>query len=198
MSDRPSSKPLPEQPPRGNLRIVRTAAECVGVAALLAVIVYIAVSARERRTDTSSDSPPATTLAVPDIMPEETPAQEMRVGSISRDDNYQRLAVGTWQDFYHGKRTLTLRPDGTATMVVEFSGLKARLFTRRLELQIVWSIKDGKMHRRTVGGSPADKVEFVNRRAGVQVAEPIVELTDEHMVLVDQNGSPQYRWRRVR
>ena len=135
---------------------------------------------------------------MPAATPEEDGQQQLRVGSVSRDENYQRLAVGTWQDFYHGKRTLTLRPDGTATMVVEFSGLKARLFTRRLQLQIVWSIKDGKMHRRTVGGTPADKVEFVNRRAGVQVAEPVVELSDGRMVLLDQNGSQQYRWRRVR
>jgi hypothetical protein len=157
---------------------------------MLAIIIYIAISAR--------DSQPATSLSVPAPTPHETSAEEVRVGSVSRDENYQRLAVGTWQDFYHGKRTLTLRPDGTATMVVEFTGLKARLFTRRLQLQIVWSITDGKMHRRTIGGTPADKVEFVNRRAGVQVAEPIVELTEEHMVLLDQNGSQQYRWRRVR
>jgi hypothetical protein len=169
---------------------VRTVAECLGVAAMLAVIVYMAATARDSRLKTS--------LSVPAPSSQESAAQEVRVGSVSRDENYQRLAVGTWQDFYHGKRTLTLRPDGTATMVVEFTGLKARLFTRRLTLQIVWSIQDGKMHRRTVGGTPADKVEFVNRRAGVQVAEPIVELTQEEMVLLDQNGSQQYRWHRVR
>jgi hypothetical protein len=83
-------------------------------------------------------------------------------------------------------------------MVLELTGLKARLFTRRLTLDIVWSIQDGKMHRRTVGGSPADKVQFVNKRAGVQVAEPIVKLTEDEMVLLDQDGSRQYRWRRVR
>jgi hypothetical protein len=116
---------------------------------------------------------------------------------ISQDDRFERLAVGTWQDFYHGKRTLTLRPDGTATMVVELRGWKARMFTSRLELDIVWRIEDGKMHRRTVGGRPAAKVEFVNRRSGVAVAEPIRRLEADVMVLADQDGSREYTWRRV-
>ena len=95
------------------------------------------------------------------------------------DAQLQQLAVGTWRDFYHGRRTLTLRSDGTATMVVELSGMKARLFTPRLVLDIAWSIKDGKMRRRTVGGRPADKVAFVYGRAGVAVAEPILALDDD-------------------
>jgi hypothetical protein len=189
MSDLSSSPSPPQGPARGKLRFLGIVAEFVGVGAVLAIIIYFAASGRESRR-----SP---VLSAPDVTSQETPVDELRVASISRDENYRRLAAGTWQDFYHGKRTLTLKPDGTATMVVEFSGLKARLFTRRLTLQIVWSIEDGRMHRRTVGGSPADKVEFVNRRAGVQVAEPIVELTDEQMVLLDQDGSRQYRWRRV-
>jgi len=113
------------------------------------------------------------------------------------DERLRRLAVGTWRDFYQGKRTLTLRGDGTATMVVELSGFKARLFTPRLELDIAWSIEDGKMHRRTVGGRPASKVAFVNKRAGVAVAEQILDLSEERMILLDQNGSRKYSWRRV-
>lgn len=115
-----------------------------------------------------------------------------------RDEQLRRRAVGTWRDYYQGTRTLTLRPDGTALMVVELSGFKARLFTPRLELDIAWFIRDGKMHRRTVGGRPADKVEFVNQRAGVAVAEPVLELTGDRMVLVDQNGSQKYTWQRIR
>jgi len=120
-----------------------------------------------------------------------------RLAAVDPDERFRQLALGTWQDYHHGTRTLTLRSDGTATMVLVLSGIKARLFTRRLQLEIVWSIEDGKMHRRTVGGSPPDKVEYVNRRAGVAVAEPILELTDDEMVLLDQNGSQKYHWRRV-
>jgi hypothetical protein len=119
-------------------------------------------------------------------------------GAASLEDaRLSRLAVGTWHDSYQGERTLILRADGTATMVVELTGWKARLFTPRLELDIVWSIEDGKMHRRTVGGRPADKVAFVNQRAGVAVAEPILDITSGRMVLLDQDGSRRYTWRRA-
>jgi hypothetical protein len=117
---------------------------------------------------------------------------------ISKDEQLRRLAVGTWQDFHHGKRTMTLKDDGTATMVVELTGIKARLFTPRLQLDIVWSVKEGRMKRRTVGGTPADKVAFVNSRAGKQVAESILKLTDDRLRLLDRDGKTKYNWRRVR
>jgi len=114
-----------------------------------------------------------------------------------RDKQLGQMAVGTWQDFYQGKRTMTLRPDGTCTMVIELTGLKAKLFTPRLELDVAWSIDDGKMHRRTLGGRPPDKVEFVNKLAGVEIADTILDLTADRMILLDQNGSQEYSWQRV-
>jgi hypothetical protein len=112
------------------------------------------------------------------------------------DEQLRRLALGIWQDEYHGKRTLTVRQDGTATMVIQFSGLKARLFTPRLRLDLVWSIREGRMHRRIVGGHPAEKVDFVIQRVGDRVIEPILELTETRMVLADQDGAGTYDWRR--
>jgi hypothetical protein len=132
------------------------------------------------------------TLAVGD------PSSQTTNAEPSEDQRLRRLAIGTWKDFHHGKRTLTLNEDGTATMVLKLTGMKALMFTPRLQLDIVWSIKDGKMHRRTVGGKPASKVAFVNKQAGVSVAEPIRDLTDKRMILVDKNGSQEYTWRRVK
>jgi hypothetical protein len=168
---------------------VQTFGAVTGPVLLLAAVGYWAVR-YEAPTEPVS-------LAVPTDRPESGPSNVNRPPAADPDERQRQLAVGTWRDFHHGKRTLTLRDDGTATMVLELSGLKARLFTRRLELKIVWSIEDGKMHRRTVGGTPRDKVEFVNRRAGVAVAEPIEELTADQMTLLDQNGSQKYHWRRV-
>ncbi len=125
-------------------------------------------------------------------------AAHSRASDTYSDAELHDLAVGVWRDFYQGRRTLTLRADGTATMVVELSGFKARMFTPRLELDITWSIEKGKMHRRTVGGRPADKIAFVNRRAGVAVAEPVIALDPDRMILLDKNGSQRYTWRRVK
>jgi hypothetical protein len=191
MSQRPPTPSAPEDPsPRWSGRAEALVA-AIGITIALAFAAFAVFP--------SSSSQPAVPLAVdgsPPSTDQGTVTQNVVV--VDSQDQDTQLAVGTWQDFYHGQRTLTLRPDGTATMVVELSGWKARLFTRRLELDIVWSIEDGKMHRRTVGGRPADKVEFVNKRSGVQVAEPIRSLTRDDMILVDQDGSRQYHWRRVR
>lgn len=171
----------------------RLQALCVvaGLALVLAAVAYLWIRPNEPAEPVE--------LAVPTERPESRAGSNnvSRAVSTDPDASYRQLAIGTWQDFHHGKRTLILRDDGTAMMVVELSGIKARLFTRRLELDIAWSIEDGKMHRRTVGGRPRDKVDFVNKRAGVAVAEPIIELTEESMILLDQNGSQQYHWRRV-
>lgn len=120
------------------------------------------------------------------------------ISDSTDDERLSEAVVGTWQDFYHGRRIMTIRPDGTATMLVELSGWKARLFTPRLRLEMVWTVEGGKLNRRTVGGEPADKVEYVNRRVGDRCSEPILELSGDRMRLLDQNGSQQYDWRRVR
>jgi hypothetical protein len=116
----------------------------------------------------------------------------------SADERVSELIVGTWQDDYQGRRTLTVRPDGTATMLVEFDGWKARMFTRRLRIETTWTIEEGRFNRQTVGGEPADKVEFVKKRVGDRASDKIVKVTAERMVLVDQDDETRYNWRRVR
>jgi hypothetical protein len=123
----------------------------------------------------------------------------LRQGHASTpDEEARQLVVGVWEDDYQGQRTLTVRPDGTATMVVEFDGWKARLFTPRLQIETTWAIEAGHFNRRTVGGEPADKVEFVKNRVGDRASDKIVKVTANRMQLIDQDGQTQYDWRRSR
>jgi hypothetical protein len=115
----------------------------------------------------------------------------------SADDALRRAVLGVWQDDYQGARTLVVRPDGTATMTIEFDGWKARMFTPRLRIETTWHIENAQFERQTVGGQPPDKVEFVKRRVGDRASDRIVEITGERMVLVDQDGETRYEWRRV-
>jgi hypothetical protein len=117
---------------------------------------------------------------------------------LSSQSQVQGLIVGTWEDDYQGQRTLTVRPDGTATMVVEFDGWKARMFTPRLRIETTWTIEEGRFNRQTVGGEPADKVEFVKRRVGDRASDKIVKVTADRMVLIDQDGETRYNWRRIK
>jgi hypothetical protein len=116
----------------------------------------------------------------------------------SPDERYRRLAVGVWEDDYRGKRTMTLNEDGTGKMVVELSGMSARLFAARLVFDMVWSIQDGRMRKRTVGGEPRRRVDMILKAMGDRVDERILQLDAERLLLLDQDGTTRYDWRRVR
>jgi hypothetical protein len=115
---------------------------------------------------------------------------------LSRDQQYRQLVVGTWEDDYQGKRTMTLAKDGTGTMIVELSGVKATLFAARLEFDMVWSIENGRLKKRTIGGKPQRRVNMILKMMGDRVDEPILELTQQRLLLLDKDGKTRYDWRR--
>ena len=115
-----------------------------------------------------------------------------------QDQQSRRLIVGTWQDEYQGKRTMTLKEDGTGKMVVELDGMKAKLFAQRLEFDMVWSVEKGRLKKRTLQGEPAVTVQLILKTMGDRVDEPILELTQERLLLLDKDGKTKYDWRRVR
>ena len=115
-----------------------------------------------------------------------------------QDQQSRRLVVGTWQDEYQGKRTMTLQEDGTGKMVVELDGLKAKLFAPRLEFEMIWAVEKGRLKKRTLQGEPAVAVQLILKTMGDRVDEPILELTQDRLLLLDKDGKTKYDWRRVR
>jgi len=113
------------------------------------------------------------------------------------DAEYRTLALGTWHDEYKGKRTMKLHDDGTGIMTVELSGLTAKLFADRLEFDMIWSIEDGRMKKQTLGGRPGTKVRAILSMMGDRVDEPILELSEQRLLLLDADGKTQYDWRRT-
>ncbi len=113
------------------------------------------------------------------------------------DERARRLLVGVWEDEYQGKRTLTLQQDGTGTMLVELSGLKAMLFASSLRFEMVWSVEAGRLKKRTTGGEPASQVQLILKTMGDRVDEKILKLTEDRLLLLDQDGETKYDWRRA-
>jgi hypothetical protein len=118
--------------------------------------------------------------------------------AASKDDRLRKLLVGTWQDEYQGKRTLTLREDGTGTMVVELKGLKATLVAPRLTFNMRWSLAEGRLRKRSLDGEPAAQVNMILKTMGDTADETILELSEDRLRLLDQDGRTEYDWRRVR
>jgi hypothetical protein len=126
-----------------------------------------------------------------------TRADEGSDAAAKRDAEYRKLIVGTWGDDYQGRRTMTLRPDGTGIMVVELSGLKARVYASRLEFDMKWSIENGRLKKQTIGGRPSGKVNLILKMMGDRVDEPILELSKDRLLLLDANGKTKYDWGRL-
>ena len=118
--------------------------------------------------------------------------------NVSRDDKLRKLVVGTWHDEYQGKRTMTLREDGTGTMVVELNGLKAVVVAKRLTFSMTWSVADGRLKKQTLSGEPAAQVAVILKTMGDTVNEPILELTESRLLVLDRDGQTKYDWRRAR
>jgi hypothetical protein len=139
-----------------------------------------------RETDATLPAAPAKPAAQPDPAPH----------PLTQDERYRQLVVGTWEDDYQGKRTMTLEEDGTGTMIVELSGMKATLFAARLQFDMVWSLEDGRLKKRTIGGQPEGRVNMILKMMGDRVDEPILELTQDRLLLQDKDGQTKYDWRR--
>lgn len=128
-----------------------------------------------------------------DAAPDATSAAE---GLAAQDARHKQLIIGEWEDDYRGKRYLTIREGGTATMLVEPAGIGKMLVAPQLNFDVEWSLEDGHLSLKTLGGEPKAKVDMVLRIYGNQVRQPIQELTAENLTLLDEDGTTFYHWRR--
>jgi len=135
-------------------------------------------------------------LADPPESPDEAGKQKDDDNSLALDDHYRELIVGIWQDEYQGKRTITVREDGTATMVVEPEGFAARLYADRMTFVEEWRIEEGRLQLHAIGGEPQGRVNLVLKAMGDTSHYRILELTEDRMRLADANGETTYDWRR--
>jgi hypothetical protein len=115
---------------------------------------------------------------------------------LDPDERQRRVIVGKWHDEYRGKRHLTVRADGTGTMVVEPDGIGKKLFAARLTFDIEWSIADGRVMMKTLGGEPKSKVQLILKIYGQEADYTILELNDDRLLLLDADGKTRYDWRR--
>jgi hypothetical protein len=108
----------------------------------------------------------------------------------------RRRLLGTWQDDYKGKRTMTLNDDGTGTMWVELSGAQAFFAAPKLRFDMTWSLDGTKLMKKTVGGEPANKVNMILNMMGDTAEDTILEVTEDRLLLLDKDGETKYDWRR--
>lgn len=118
--------------------------------------------------------------------------------ALDADARHCRQVVGVWQDEYQGKREMTVRSDGTATMVVHPSGIGRKLFAERLQFEIEWTLTNGRIVMTTSSGEPEKQTRLVLKLYGNRAEYTLVNLDDQQLLLLDADGKTKYDWRRVK
>ena len=160
------------------------------IALLMLVVIGAAVALAGLRCNSNETSPRVGPASAPSTNPASNPASD-------KDARFRKLVLGTWADEYKGKRTMTIRPDGTATMLVELDGITSIMFASKMRFDMVWAVQGGRLKKQTFGGEPAGRVRLILAMMGDRVDEPILELTAKRLLLLDADGKTKYDWRRV-
>lgn len=127
------------------------------------------------------------------VGPDETPVEPID----SETTRLSKLIVGDWQQDFYGKRTLTVKADGTAIMTILPSGVFAFGFGPKIDLTMFWSVKDGHLDYGVSGGTPADKVKLAAKTWGDHWVEKIVTLDENKLDLLSEDGSSHSIWERA-
>ena len=110
---------------------------------------------------------------------------------------HRRLLLGKWEQFYHGRRILTVCDDGTAQLVVEPNGVWAYLVGERLTIDISWQLDNGRLRITSTGVTPEDKMSLVGKMWGTHHDQKILELTDNRLLTLGKDGVTEYDWKRA-
>lgn len=133
-------------------------------------------------------------------LPHAKPAGPQRYGSFTlSDDEVKQLMLGSWEQDYYGRRVLTVREDGTATMQYYPAGVfRQKIYGEELTVEFDWTLADGVITLTSTGGSPAAKIQLATALYGKERVQPIIELTAETFQLLGVNGQePDPAWQRV-
>ena len=114
----------------------------------------------------------------------------------SADDRIRQAILGKWEDEYRGKRHLTVREDGTGTMLVEPDGIGKRLFAAEMTFDLEWTVADGRVSLKMIRGEPKSKIQLILKLYGQEAEYKLLELTGERMLLLDPDGKTRYDWHR--
>jgi hypothetical protein len=117
-------------------------------------------------------------------------------GPQTSDERFRSAILGVWEDEYRGKRHLTVRDDGTGTMLVEPDGIGKRLLAAELKFELEWTVTDGRVTMTMIRGEPKSKVQLILKLYGQEAEYRILEMTDDRMQLMDPDGKTRYDWRR--
>jgi len=125
--------------------------------------------------------------------PGEKPSVDEDAEEIAR---ITKLLAGTWTRESYGNRQLTIREDGTASMVIKPSTVYALVFGDRIDIEVKWELQDGYVDYKVTSATPAEKFEMAKKTWGDHWHEKINKLDEDTLILLGEEGD-EYEWTRV-
>ncbi|VAX40274.1 hypothetical protein MNBD_PLANCTO02-1921 [hydrothermal vent metagenome] len=109
----------------------------------------------------------------------------------------RKKSVGTWEKEESGKRTLTIKENGTATLIYLPSGVNRFLLGEKVIVKIKWIIQKGKVKFRSHSGLPEKSFNIITATHGREKIRKILEISDKHFMLYDEKEKEKSKWTRV-
>ncbi|MEX2287797.1 MAG: hypothetical protein WD648_11955 [Planctomycetaceae bacterium] len=162
----------------------------VALGALLAAWPFLAGCGRQSTTEAAGTVSVSSLAGDEESARQTVPAQsaapaDPKVASAAPagdDDEYRKLIVGKWQQDNSEKRTITVKADGTATIVAELSDVRQYIVGKILRFDLEWTIEEGTLTFVTLGGDPPDSIKYINAIYGKTRAYRIREFSRERLL----------------
>ncbi|QDT89420.1 hypothetical protein [Gimesia algae] len=119
----------------------------------------------------------------------------------SAELNSQKLLarlVGKWEQTKStSKQILTIKENGTATMVIEPQGIWRTVLGKKVTVDIEWHLNAATLTLRAVGGSPENKLDYIKQLWGSEFVREIHSIEDKMFTLRDIEGDISQKWIRT-
>lgn len=195
VAPRPGSRLVTEPAQHGHRAPVRT------LGCLLGSIAFLTLALGPMWKDSPSRLYAARSTPS-DITPVLLASATETVADETCDERHEILAlraqlVGAWEDDHMGRRVMTLRPDGTGTMLVELKGPAKLLIGPRLLFTLTWSVDERTLSLQMTGDEPAKKVAMITRRYGDKAEQHIEEIDGQWLYVHDLDDGDEFAFRRL-
>lgn len=127
-------------------------------------------------------------------LPEEPTSPEDLTG-----EQIQQTVVGHWTSDYYGSRYLTIRSDGTATVLFQANTLARMFVGHRLKIDYTWyyDVSLGQVVFTVTGGAPQQGIEYVVKLWGNQQRQNVLSVCRSQLHLRDLDGKTEHVWKQL-
>jgi len=111
-------------------------------------------------------------------------------------EQIRKIVAGQWTSQYYGTRYLTVRNDGTATILFKANTMASMVVGSRLKIEYTWEYDPDKERVifTMVDGGPESGIEYVRKLWGNQQRQDVLHVSANELHLRDLDGKTEHHW----